>query len=88
MQADYRLCATVYLVSSFLTTVAFLPPLSKVAGIARFSGSVGYFSNAERSSVAVSMWSAFNFVPAGSRNGNVHEYSGTDPASTNCDAVR
>src|SRR6185369_8853521 len=46
-----------------------------------------YLSNDERSSEAVSICSDFSFVPSGSRNGKVQEYSGTLPTSTKVEAV-
>src|SRR6516165_3135364 len=44
-------------------------------------------SSAERSRDEDSICSDFSFVPSGTRNGNVQEYSGTLPTSTNVDAV-
>src|SRR5204862_6348866 len=49
----------------------------------------GYLeSSADRSTDALSIWSAFSFVPSRTRNGKVQENSGTEPTSTNCDGVK
>src|SRR5438034_11213533 len=48
---------------------------------------VRYLSKEDRSSEAVSSCSDFSFVPSGTRNGKVQEYSGTLPTSTKVDAV-
>jgi len=49
--------------------------------------SAAAFSLSHGSNDALSMWKVFNFVPSGTRNGKVHEYSGTLPTSTNVDDV-
>src|ERR1700730_5223019 len=43
---------------------------------------------AVRSSEAFSIFSVLSFVPSGTRNGKVQEYSGSEPTSTNCDGVK
>src|SRR5438128_9009008 len=49
---------------------------------------VGHFdSSAVKSNDALSMWKLVSFVPSGTRKGNVHEYAGMLPASTNATDV-